>query len=270
MTGSDSPSMPNAPETDAFIERNWFHLDPGWVDLCADDVGEGDERRALKDAEDAAGRLLEEMTRQYNDAVVSAGHYLAIFKEHTARVMDCSRTRPAVDVDGTLLGIFARAYVFGLDGIEGCAKELAGLSRAPETMRVLAKKLACGMGLVRQVRDSLQHIEERVQGKEYGRRIPASIFVLGGFSDRGFTVTTASGAMVTIEVSEAMLESARSRISALDRSLTWRRAGAVCPTCGGSISPHVEGLDRAVESSPPTIEWRCYRCGLRQPVETQR
>ena len=262
--------MPSTPEIDAFIERKWFHLDPGWVDLGADRLEDEVEREGVKDAEDAAGQLMEEMTRQYNDAVVSAGHYLAIFKEHTARALGSSRARPTIDIQMELLGIFARAYVFGLDGIEGCARELAGLSRAPETMRLLAEKLARGMNLVKQVRDSLQHIEERVQGKGYGRRIPASILVLGGFSDRGFTVTTASGAMVTIEVSEAMLESARSRISALDRSLTWRRAGAVCPTCGGSISPHVEGLDSAVESSPPTIEWRCYRCGLRQQVETQR
>ena len=68
MTGSDSPSMPNAPETDAFIERNWFHLDHGWVDFGADRLGDKDEREARKDAEDAAGRLLEEMARQYNDA----------------------------------------------------------------------------------------------------------------------------------------------------------------------------------------------------------
>ncbi len=278
MSEGDRPSLPSTPEIDVFIERNWFHLDHGWVDLGADQLDEGHERNARKDAEDAAVQLMEELVRQFNDAVVSAAHYLTIFKDRMARAMDGSRVRPTIDVEGELLGIFARAYVFGFDGVEGCAQELAHLVDLADASRSIVTTLKDELKWVRQVRDSLQHIEERVLGertrwnkcKRIREKIPTSLFVLGGHSERGFSMTSATGSVVTVEVSEAALASVRSRITALDLSLTLRRAGPVCPACGGSISPHVEGLDGAVGPSVPTIEWRCDRCGFRQPIETQR
>ena len=166
------------------------------------------------------------------------------------------------------MGIFARAYVFGLDGVEGCARELCRLADVPDDSRPMLATLIDRLNPVRQVRDSLQHIEERVQGRPYGHRIPASMVFLGNYSKDAFVMTTADGIAVTLEVSEAMLAPVRSQISALDRSLAWRRAGPTCPRCGGSISPHIQGLDDTAGPSPPTIEWRCGRCGFHQRAGT--
>jgi hypothetical protein len=256
-------------EANALIERNWFHLHHGWIDLGSRQIADEDQRKARRDVENAMTRLVEEMASQYNTAVVSAAHYQAIWAGFVARALDWSEPRPTIDVQGELLGIFARSYVFGLDGVEGCASELGRLDEIADRSRGIAAALAHDLKWIKAVRDSLQHIEERVQGKAHGKRIPASILVLGNYSDRGFMFTTATGAMVTIEVSEAVLASVRSQISALDRSLTWRRAGPVCPACGGSISPEVIGAESVATANPPEIEWHCRRCGFRQRVGAQ-
>ena len=266
---NETPSLsPVPPDIRGFVERNWFELDQGWVDFGANQLGDGAERKVLKDVEDAAGHLMREVASQYNTSVVAAAHYQALFAEQMAQDTHWSGSHPEIDLNRELVGIFARAYVFGLDGVEGCAKQLATVSHAPDRTRSLAASLARSMDLVRQVRDSLQHIEERVQGKAKDRPIPGSLLILGSYSDGGFMMTTADGAVATIVVSEPALAGVRSQITAIDRSLVWRRAGPVCPACGGSLSPHIQGLDDVAGPSPPTIEWRCKRCGFHQGIGT--
>ena len=270
MSDPNGTMLPGAAEINAFIERNWFHLDHGWIDFGANQIGDAAEREDHKDAEDAASNLIREMASQYNTAVVAAGHYAAVLAEHMAQAADWSAPRPEIDVQAELLGIFARAYVFGLDGVEGCARELATVSQAPDTTRSLAASLARSMDLVKQVRDSLQHIEERVQGEAKDRPIPSSVLILGNYSNAGFMMTTADGVVATIVVSEPALAGVRSQIIAIDRSLVWRRAGPACPGCGGSFRPHVLGPAPTQLPAAMGVEWHCDRCGLRQQVGRQR
>ncbi len=269
MTDTKGDGRPGSTlDSDAFIERNWFHLDSGWADLGADQIADRQEHATRKDREDAVTLLMGEMASQYNTAVVSAAYYREAWARCVARARDLSMPRPAIDVEGELVGIFARSYVVALDGVEGCARKLAEIRELPDAAREIAEALRLELRWVRGVRDSLSHIEERVQGLEHGKRIPTSFRVLGGHSDRGFSVTIADGTLVTIEVSEMLLSGVRSRIVQVDRALTWRRAGPVCPACGGSISPGVIGLQSAAASVPLALEWQCRRCGFRQRVDT--
>jgi hypothetical protein len=256
--------------TAAVIERNWFHLDQGWLDLRASEIIEEDLRRACQDIEYAATQLLSQMASQYNTAVVSAAHYQEVWAGLISRTMVWPAPPPTIDVQRELLGIFARSYVFGLDGVEGCANELGKVDGVRDSSRGITAKLVLSLKWVKDIRDSLQHIEERVQGKAYGRRIPSSVLVLGDYSDRGFTVTTAAGAIVTIELSEVVLASVRSEISALVRSFTWHRAGPACPACGGSFRPGVAGPGLLCPGTHVTVEWHCARCGFRQQVGRKR
>ena len=246
----------------ACIGRAWFRLDPGWVDLGADSITDTDQRDARRKAENEVTQLVSEMTSQYNAAVVCVAYYQGLWGRFVARLRDGTEPRREIDIERELSGIFARSYVLALDAIEGCAIQVKKHSEVPEGCREVAERLATSLKQVKEVRDSLQHIEERVQGKAHQNRIPAPILHLGNYSEAGFTFTTASGAAVTIEVSEASLASLRSQIGELDRALTWRRAGPACPACGGSVHPEVLGLEGGDESGTLALEWHCSRCGL--------
>lgn len=266
MTKHDLPHD-GALETGAFIERTWFHLDQGWVDLAAEQIPEKREREARKVIEDAATHLMREMTSQYSSAVVAGAYHRAAWKRAKAPAMDLPSPRPAINVEGELLGIYSKSYVFGLDGVEGCAFELSKMIELPEAVRSAARRLCDELKWVRRVRDSLQHVEERVQGKAHSKRIPASLLMLGGHSDSGFSTTIDDGTLVTIEVSEAILGSIRSHLAALDRALVWRRAGRPCPRCGGNFNVEVVPDDPSRPDRPNGIAWSCRRCGLRERID---
>lgn len=96
---NDTPSLsPVPPEIRAFIERNWFELDQGWVDFGANQFGDEAKRKVRKDAEDAAGHLMREMATQHNTAVVAAANYVAAFAEQMAQAANWSAPRPAIDI----------------------------------------------------------------------------------------------------------------------------------------------------------------------------
>jgi hypothetical protein len=260
--GSDLDDALDGHQIRSFVERLWFHLDPGWVDLGANTLLEGDQRRARRKAENEVTQLVTEMASQYNTAVVCVAHYQELWGKLVPGLQAESELHRESPIDGELRGIFARSYILALDAIEGCATQIAQHREVPGRCREVAKQLASSLKPVKDVRDSLQHIEERVQGKEHKKPIPAPLLHLGNYSEGGFTFTVASGAAVTIEISEAVLAALRSQISALDFSLTWRRAGPACPACGGSVHPEVLGLEGGAESGTPALEWHCQRCGL--------
>jgi hypothetical protein len=267
---NDDDGPATALDTNAFIERNWSHLDHGWVDLGARQLPDKAQQEQRKDAEDAATLLVGELVSQFNTAVVSAAYYGKIWARVEARAKDSSAIPVAIDAEGELLGIFARSYVFALDGVEGCAHKFAKTGETPDAARETAEALQLELRWVREVRDSLSHIEERVQGLQHGRRIPTSIHVFGGHSDRGYSATAANGTLVTIEISEMLLSGVRARINQVVGALTWRRAGPVCPACGGSISVEVIGLQAAAPSAFPAVEWHCGQCGFRQRLDTPK
>jgi hypothetical protein len=87
----DAGRPKSTPDTDAFIERNWFHLDHGWIELGSGQITDKDQREVRRDVQNVTARLVEEMASQYNTAVVSPAHYQAIWASLVARAMDLVR-----------------------------------------------------------------------------------------------------------------------------------------------------------------------------------
>lgn len=117
--------------------------------------------------------------------------------------------------------LYAKSFVYSLDAMGQLVRVLTLASLPPEA-RACCERFGSAFGGMRDLRNTLQHIEDRLRG--LGRRgepLPTRLIVLSSFKNGRFGSTTADGAYVELDVSRATLDHACGIIEDLLWSFSW-------------------------------------------------
>lgn len=121
-----------------------------------------------------------------------------------------------------LNGIYAKAFVFALDGINKLLLKLCKHLQPPEQVEAFKAEYESRFGHLKHIRDSAIHIEDRGRGKTRNQeQLNTSIIIIGSFAERRFTFTGEDGKQYEIEISQATLLSVKEIIQKILNTYTW-------------------------------------------------
>lgn len=121
-----------------------------------------------------------------------------------------------------LNGIYAKAFVFALDGIEKLLNRLVAIYNSPKEVKQLHEEYKKLFGYLKHIRDSAIHIEDRGRGKTRKQEpLDTNIIVIGCFSERRYTFTGEDGRQYEIEISESTLKKTKLIIQEIINSYSW-------------------------------------------------
>ena len=128
----------------------------------------------------------------------------------------------------------ARAFVFALDNITNILRKLAEEPGVPPDVPAARDDLVLKLPMVKDLRDSLHHVEDRGRGKWHGSAIVAApittgplqtagggLMVLEDLSGSTFSGTAGSGAHASVDVTWATLEIVRDTIQKVLNAFAW-------------------------------------------------
>jgi hypothetical protein len=158
----------------------------------------------------------------FTEAVVSC----ALFKPITgANIKDCiARFRKGDEsaYERCLNGLYAKAFVFALDGIQKLLHRLSESLNPPQEVNRLYKEYKKHFGHLKHIRDSAIHIEDRGRGKTRTQKpLDTYIIVLGCFIEKRYAFTGEDGKQYEIEISETTLKTAKRIIQKIINSYSW-------------------------------------------------
>ena len=121
-----------------------------------------------------------------------------------------------------LNSIYAKAFVFALDGINKLIFKLCTFLQPPEPVLGLKAQYELSFGHLKHIRDSAIHIEDRGRGKGRNEKsLNTSIIILGSFNESRFGFTGEDGKHYEIEISDVTLHKAREIIQNIINSYKW-------------------------------------------------
>jgi len=164
------------------------------------------------------------LTRMLLDALLDqlkeAQLVLTLFQEASAQ--------DNASVDCQLRLLYAKSFVYALDAAGQIIRVLKGYEHLPVTARSHCERFLSQFGVLRGLRNSLQHIEQRLCGIcRRGKPIPNSLLVLGAFRENSFGATTAEGRYVEIEISNSVLVQAFAIVEDLIWCFDWLGPGNI-------------------------------------------
>ena len=156
------------------------------------------------------------------EAVVSYALCQPITADNVREYMDECQRDDETPYERCLNGLYAKAFVFALDGIEKLFNRLVEMSNSPKEIKLLYEKYKTLFGHLKYIRDSAIHIEDRGRGKTRNQEpLNTHIIVLGGFIERRYTFTGEDGRQYEIEISEPTLKKAKEIIQEIINSYSW-------------------------------------------------
>jgi hypothetical protein len=163
--------------------------------------------------------LLDEVLDQLSEAHL----ILAMFE---ASNMTVSKVN---DQNNRLRLIYAKSFVYALDTVCQLIRVLQKQEQLPSLASDYCQKFLAQFGGLRDLRNSLQHVEDRLRGIDRkGEPIPSSLLVLGAFRDNNyFGATVSDGRYVEIEISDSVLIQAYSIVEELLWCFDWLGPGNI-------------------------------------------
>jgi len=162
--------------------------------------------------------LLDEVLDQLNEARI----VLPLFEEKSG--LDAQ----LIGADRRLHLIYAKSFVYALDAAAQLIRVLKKQKQLSAMARDHCKRFLSQFGKLRDLRNSLQHIEDRLRGiGRDGKPIPSPLLVLGGFCNNHFGATTSEGQYVEIEISDSVLIRAYSIVEDLIWCFDWLGPGNI-------------------------------------------
>jgi len=156
------------------------------------------------------------------EAVVSYALFQPLTAENVRDFMDRFERGDETPYERCLNGIYAKAFVFALDGIEKLLNRLITIHNSPKEMSHLHEEYKKVFGHLKHIRDSAIHIEDRGRGKTRKQEsLDTNIIALGCFIERRYTFTGEDGIQYEIEISESTLKKANSIIQEIINSYSW-------------------------------------------------
>lgn len=171
--------------------------------------------------------LLQFAADQFNEALLA----FDLFRPFTAQ--DVRRDTaggplPEDRVQSHLRFMYAKAFVYSLDATRAFVHVVSTLPGIPPTTGNACAAFLQHFGYIREIRNSLQHIEERAQAKgSLRRRLSGPILVLGSLNERRFGITSGDGRYIEVEISESTLQRVRCALSDVIWSFEWIGPGNV-------------------------------------------
>lgn len=174
---------------------------------------------------------------QFNEAVLACELFTPL---HTQRVSireeDCVATINAKN--SRLIAMYAKAFVCSLDATRSFLFVLARQQDLPKHSVDACCKFEQDFGYIRDIRNSIQHIEERALGlAQLGKPLDIRLILLGNFVDNRFGFTTDKSGYAEIEISQLTLKLVRAALERVIWSLKWLGPGSTpipSPDFGGA------------------------------------
>ncbi len=163
--------------------------------------------------------FLDEILDQLNEARI----VLPLFKEKSGADTQSTET------DQRLHLVYAKSFVYALDVAAQIVRVLEKQEQSPARASDQCKRFLAQFGELHKLRNSLQHIEDRLLGIGQDHRpIPSHLLVLGGFRNYTyFGATVSDGRYVEIEISDSVLTQAYSIIEDLIWCFDWLGPGEI-------------------------------------------
>jgi hypothetical protein len=121
-----------------------------------------------------------------------------------------------------LNSIYAKAFVYALDGINKLLSRLCEYLDPPDSIKTLNEEYKKCFGHLKHIRDSAIHIEDRGRGKtRHEKPLNTNIIIIGSFIDRRFGFTGEDGEHYEIEISDTTLHKAKKIIQDIINSYKW-------------------------------------------------
>ena len=158
----------------------------------------------------------------FTEAVVSYALFRPITAENVRDYIAKFERGDKSPYERCLNGLYAKAFVFALDGIEKLLSRLVVAFNPPKEIKHLHEEYMKLFGHLKHIRDSAIHIEDRGRGKTRKQKpLDTHIIVLGGFIERRYTFTGEDGKQYEIEISESTLNTAKNIIQNIIGSYSW-------------------------------------------------
>ncbi len=158
----------------------------------------------------------------FTEAVVSYALFQPITAENLKDHMARFESGDESPYERCLNGLYAKAFVFALDGIEKLLNRLSDNLNPPKEINRLYEEYKKYFGHLKHIRDSAIHIEDRGRGvtrKE--KRLKTSVVILGSFNEKRYTFTGEDGLQYEIEISDSTVNTAKSIIQKIINSYPW-------------------------------------------------
>jgi hypothetical protein len=121
-----------------------------------------------------------------------------------------------------LNGIYATAFVYSLDSISKLLSAINDHLTPPDSVRLLISEYEGCFGNLKNIRDSIAHIEDRGRGLDRNKKALLSHFlVLGCMNERRFEYTGNDGKIYGVEISEPTLLLAHRILQAIINAYVW-------------------------------------------------
>jgi hypothetical protein len=168
--------------------------------------------------------LLRCAANEFNDALIA----FDLFKPFT--IADVQRNADGVPISEDLVEsrrrfLYARAFVYALDAARGFVFAVREFRSLPSATSAACDAFLHQFGYVRDIRNSLQHVEERAQAKGSGKTRLGPIIDLGSLNERQFGVTTGQGQHLEVDITEDYIRSFRSALADIFGWLEWLGLG---------------------------------------------
>jgi hypothetical protein len=204
-----------APMMDLLPDRLRLELPGLWINLEDGDLAWN------------ASLLMGSALHQYNEAVVACLAFTPLHAAHIeAAIQNHSITEDPARL--ILISLYAKSFVYALDAARAFISVLEVLPGLPDCAKAKAAAFTTEFELVREIRNSLQHIEERAQGLGRNKkRLPTAVLDLGSFVENRLSITIDGGGNVQLEISEPTLARVRTGLSRVLWSLPWLGPGSI-------------------------------------------
>ena len=171
--------------------------------------------------------LLRSAADELDEAALILELFEAPWAEGMARVGQSGANDSRPFGAGRVVFVYARAFVYAFDAMVQLVRVIGRMPRVSDAAKRCCEQVDAEYGYCRKIRNSLQHLEDRLQGLGPGQKsIPTSILVVGGaFTDRRFGATVDTGEYMDIEISMAPIRRAAELLTELAWSFEWIAPG---------------------------------------------
>jgi hypothetical protein len=164
----------------------------------------------------------------FTEAVASYASFQPLTSENINDHFEKWTNNDETPYERCLNGIYAKAFVFALDGIEKLFNHLVTSYSSPEKVKHLHEEYRKLFGHLKHIRDSAIHIEDRGRGKTRKQK-PLNTYIvhLGCFIEKRYTFTGEDGKQYEVEISEATLNKAKAILQEAINSYSWIEVGKI-------------------------------------------
>jgi hypothetical protein len=158
----------------------------------------------------------------FTEAVASCALFKPLTAENIEAHLEKWNNDDETPYERCLNGIYAKTFVFALDGIEKLFNHLVTSYSSPEKVKHLHEEYKNLFGHLKHIRDSAIHIEDRGRGKTRKQKpLNTHIVLLGCFIEKRYTFTGEDGRPYEVEISESTLNKVKAIIQEAINSYPW-------------------------------------------------